>query len=734
MAQAEVENPVAGTAASSGRSASADEREAVGRSDPLLECLMLIARAHGLGATRESALAGLPLARGGLTPSSFSRAAVRAGLASNIVRRRLEGLNDALLPTVLLLHDGEACVLVGWSDGRRTAQVIFPELGDAAVDIAASELADRYLGRAIYVRPQFRFDARVPVVRPTRGRHWFWGVVAENGALYRDVVLAALMINLLGLAIPLFIRNVYDRVVPNNAIDTLWVLAIGVTIVLVSELALRIVRGRFVDLAASRIDVKLSAHIMERVLAMRLEHRPASAGSFAANLRAFESVRDFIGSATVLALVDLPFALLFVAVIGWIAWPMVPVFAVATLFLLFYALAVQSKMHELAESAYRTGAQRNATLVEGLVGIETVKAIGAEGVIQRKWEQSAAALARITADLRLATASVSNVATLVRNLVTVAVVVIGVHLLAENALSGGGLLACFLLGMRAMVSIGQVIGLLGQYNTAATALTSLDRMMVREPERSTDARYLEHGRLRGGIELHDVLFRYPGVETPALQKVSLRIEAGEHVAILGRVGSGKTTIEKLVLGLYRPCQGAVLIDGVDARQIDPAELRHGIGYVPQDVTLFYGSLRENITMAMPHADDAAVREAARIAGLRDFVDTHPHGFDMPIGERGESLSGGQRQQVAIARAVVADPSILLLDEPTASMDQSSEVEIKRNLAAFARGKTLVIVTHRTSLLDLVDRIVVIDKGHVVADGPKAEVMEALRQGRIGKVA
>jgi ATP-binding cassette, subfamily C, bacterial LapB len=243
---------------------------------------------------------------------------------------------------------------------------------------------------------------------------------------------------------------------------------------------------------------------------------------------------------------------------------------------------------------------------------------------------------------------------------------------------------------------------------------------------------VSRNRLQGDIEFRNVSFTYPEASTAVVANVSLRIRRGERVALIGRVGSGKTTLEKLVLGLYRPAEGAVLVDGIDIRQLDPAELRRNIGYVPQDVTLFFGSLRENLTLAAPDVDDERIVEAARIAGLLDFVNRHPEGFEMQVGERGEGLSGGQRQQVAIARAILHDPAILLLDEPTASMDQGTENDIKRRLGEFSAGRTLVVVTHRTSLLDLVDRVIVLDSGRVVADGPKVEVIEALRQGRVGR--
>ncbi|TDQ39289.1 type I secretion system permease/ATPase [Tepidicella xavieri] len=709
-------------------------QEAAADRDELLGCLIVLARLHGETITRDGALAGLPTEDGRLTPSLFERAAHRAGMSSRIVRQPIGKLRAELLPAVLLLDGEGACVLVSRSDDGRSARVVFPELGDAPVDVPLTQIEARYTGYAIYARPRLRFDARSPVVKATRQGHWFWSVIGENRRLYRDVLLAAFLTNLFAVAMPLFIMNVYDRVVPNQALETLWVLAAGVAIILVGDLVLKTVRGRFVDLASSRADVKLSAYIMERVLGMRMEQRPASAGSFAANLRAFESVRDFIGSATVIAFIDLPFALIFFAVIGWIAWPMLIPLTVGTVLLLLYALAVQGRMHELAETTYRAGAQRNATLVEGLVGFETVKALGAEAPIQRKWEKSAALLARVGAQLRLLSSSATNSTAFVQQAITVVIVILGVYLIGERELSMGGLIACTMLASRAMMPVGQVAGLLVQYHTAATALTSLNEMMKREVERPQDAQFIARGSIKGAIEFRDVTFAYPGQSTPSLRNVSFRIRPGEKVAILGRIGSGKTTLEKLILGLYRPTGGAVLIDGIDQRQLDPAELRRHIGYVQQDVMLFYGTLRENITLGAPLADDEDVVKAATIGGILDLVNQHPQGFDMLVGERGESLSGGQRQGVAIARAVINDPSILLLDEPTASMDHSSEEDVKKRLRDFMPGKTVILISHRTSLLELVDRIIVMDAGRIVADGPKEQVVQALRQGRIGKAA
>jgi len=700
--------------------------------DELLACLQIIARTHGEAATRDALMAGLPAEHARLTPSLFARAALRAHLSSQLVKTPLARLNDALLPAVALLKDGRACVVLGFNAERDQLQVIYPELNESTVSVPLATLESDYIGTTIYARPTQRYDARTPQVRAGRHGHWFWGVISESMPLYRDVLLAALLANTFALGLPLFALNVYDRVVPNYAFETLWVLALGLMVMLLGGLILRIMRSSFVDLASSRVDVKLSAFIMERVLGLRMEQRPVSAGSFASNMRAFESVRDFIGSATVVAFIDLPFTLIFMVVIAWISWIMLVPLCIGAAIMVLITLAIQRRMHMHAETTFRASAQRNATLIECLVGFETLKALAAEAPIQRKWEKSAALLARVGAQLRVLSSTASNTSVFIQQLIYLSIIIIGVYLISERSLTLGGLIACNMLASRAMAPVGQVAGLMMQYQSAVTALESLNAMMEREVERPSDANFISRGRLAGAIEFRDVSFTYPGQSAPSLRKVSFSIKPNEKVAILGRIGSGKTTLEKLILGLYRPTEGAVLVDGIDLRQLDPAELRRQIGYVQQDVMLFYGSLRENITLGAPLADDAAIVKAAELGGILSLVNQHPKGFDMLVGERGESLSGGQRQGVAIARAVINDPPILLLDEPTSSMDLSSEDEIKRRLIEFSKDKTVIVISHRRSLLDLAERVIVMDGGCVVADGPKDQVVTALRQGRVGK--
>lgn len=702
------------------------------RHDPLLSSLIEIARFHGRGMSPEGFLAGLPLQEGQLTPALLRRAAARAGLASRISRRPLDAIRSELLPVILLLKDNDSCILLGVSKDGTRARVVFSEAGQGATEIELERLLSIYTGYCIFVRPRFRFDTRAPEIRSTVSRHWFWGALWSNAHLYRDVLLAAFLINIIAIVVPFFTLNVYDRVVPNNAFETLWTLALGVVMVIAVDFGLRMVRGYVLDVAGKRVDIDLSALIMERVLGMQMVNRPASVGSFAANLRAFESVRDFITSTTVTAFIDLPFAIIFLALIVWLGWMLAMPLVVAMVVLILYALMLQPKMQELTETTYRATATRNSTLIESLVGIETIKTQCAEGVMQRKWEHSVAYLARVGADLRYLSSSVVNGSGSVQQLVTVAIVIIGVYLISDHKLSMGGLIACVMLSSRALAPFAQIASLLTQYQNAAMALSALDKVVAQPVERPENAAFIRRERVKGEIEFSHVKFSYPGGSSEVLNDLSFHIKEGEHVAIIGKVGSGKSTISRLVLGLYQPSEGSIKIDGVDIHQLDPAEVRKAVGYVPQDVTLFYGSLRENITIGVPHVEDHAILQAAELAGLQDLVDNHPKGFDMPIGERGESLSGGQRQSVAIARAFVHEPSVLLLDEPSSAMDSSTEEALKARLAAYAKGRTMVLVTHRNSLLDLVDRLIVIDRGKVVADGPKAQVTEALRAGKVGR--
>ncbi|MBI5927066.1 MAG: type I secretion system permease/ATPase [Aquabacterium sp.] len=700
--------------------------------DPLLDCLVEVCRQHGIPASRASLTAGLPLDKGALPLTLAERAAAKAALATKLQRLDLSRIDNLTLPAILILHNDQACVLLGRD--KEQWRILLPDTGQGAITLSSEELQARFTGVVLFARPHFKFDSRTPEIRATKSGHWFWGPVLAQRFVYRDVMWAALLVNLFALAFPIFSMNVYDRVVPNHATETMWVLAIGVCLVFCGDLFMRLLRSHFVDEASARIDVQISASLMERVLGMRLENRPQSVGSFASNLRGFEQVRDFIASSTVTALIDLPFALLFVIVMAWISpWLILPVLTVFTA-IVVSGYVLQHRLHELSQSTYQASAQRNATLVESLTGIETIKSQGAEGLIQARWERANQFLSTLNVRMRgLSSTAMYTTATL-QQLVSVSIILIGVYLITDKQLTMGGLIASTMLAGRALAPAGQIVGLLMQYQGARTAMESLNKIMEQPVERPDGTNFVQRKELKGEIEFRHVSFAYPGRQDSALDNISFKINPGEKVALIGKVGSGKTTLQKLILGLYQPAQGAVLLDGIDMRQLDPADVRRNLAHVSQDVTLFYGSLRDNITFGMPHAQDDAIVAASETAGITEFVQRHPQGYDMQVGERGELLSGGQRQSVGIARAVLHNAPILLLDEPTSAMDFSTEALVTQRMQAFSEGKTVVLVTHRTSMLSFVDRVIVVDQGKIVADGPRERIMQALQSGRIARAS
>ena len=696
----------------------------------LLDCLVELTRIHGRPMTHSALIAGLPVDKGGLTPSTFSRAAAKAGFATKIQKMPFEDLGQELLPAILLLNKNKACVLLSINKEKATASVLFSETGQGMINMPISKLKTIFTGHVIFSRPRFRLDQRTPEITEVAGRHWFWSAFLEQKSLYKDVMVAAFLINLFALAVPFFSMNVYDRVIPTHAEETLWMLVIGVILITGFDYVLKLVRSHFVDLAGSRIDVKLSGFIMQKVMGMRLEDKPASVGSFAQTLRSFEAIRDFVSSASVTALIDLPFAILFIIVIAWIAWPLIIFPLIAVVFVLLYTFKIQKEVHALTEQSQRTAALRNSVLIESLSALETLKTLGAENYIQTKWEMIAAQLAKVTSSTRLKSHSATGVVGAMSAVCVAVNVLVGVYLIHFKMLTMGGLIASGMLIGRIIAPLGQVVSLMMQYENAKLSLKTIEEQMKKPTEHSQDISYVHREHIRGDIELRQVKFSYPNQENKALDGVSINVKQGEHVAIIGRTGSGKTTLMRLILGLYQPSEGAIRLDGIDLRQIDPADVRSHMGSVEQHTTLFFGSLRENITIAAPHVEDSQIIEAAEIGMLTDMVNQHPRGFDMTIGERGESLSGGQRQGVAIARAVLMSPSILLFDEPTSAMDFTTETLFIKKMKSYTEGKTLIVTTHRMSLLDLVDRLIVMDQGKIVADGPKAEVLKAISAGKV----
>ena len=706
----------------------ADDAEAI--DDPLTDCLIQLCRLYNLPATRTALRAGLPLVDNRLTVELFPRAAERAGLAARLLKRPLARMTGLELPAVLLLADGRACLLAALDHEAGEATVLLPETGLGESRLTLAELEGLYSGHALFVRPRFRQDRHLDHGVDNAARNWFWGTLSRSWRIYRDVLLASLMINLFGLTGPFFTMIVYDRVIPNLAFETLWVLALGIGVVYGFSLLLRGLRGYFVDEAGKKANLRISAALLEKVLGLRLEVRPKSVGAFSKNLQQFESVRDFITSFSITALIDLPFMLLGLAAIWYLGGSIVYIHLAAIALMGLFALAVQAPLKKAVERSFTASAQKNAILVEGLSGIETIKMLRAESQIQRAWEEAVSYIATWSSRSRLFSSSVSHFSDFIMNLTVVGVLIAGVYRIAEGQLSQGGIIALMILSRQAIGPMSQVVSLATRYHRAKTALATLNTIMDLPVERPPDKSFLHRSECLGRLSFVQVDFQYPGQSGLALRQITLTIEPGERVAIIGPIGSGKTTLGKLLLGLYEPTGGMVCLDDTDIRQIDPAELRRFIGYVPQDITLFRGTIRENIILGSPEVDDARILRAADLAGVSQFAGKHPKGFDMEIGEQGRGLSGGQRQSVAMARALLHDPPILILDEPSSSMDNRTETRMKTNLKNLLAGKTLVLITHRGSLLDLVERIIIIDNGTVVADGPRDQVLSAMKSGQI----
>ncbi|UTA49218.1 type I secretion system permease/ATPase [Simiduia sp. 21SJ11W-1] len=696
--------------------------------DPLLDCLLALAKREHHQCSATSLIAGLPLVDNCLTPELFVRAARRAGLSAKVVQRSLADIPSLVLPVVLLLENNQAVILL---ERKPNGDLLLLDSHTEGELVTTEEaLAQTYCGYSIYCKPEHRYDSRTENLATNHQGHWFWRVIGRSWRIYRDVLIASVLINLFALANPLFVMNVYDRVVPNDALETLWVLAMGVCLVYGFDLVLKLLRNYFIEVAGKKADVQLSAFIFERVLGARYEAHPHSVGVFASQLRDFESIRSFITSTTVTAFVDLPFTLLFLLVIAYLGGPLVWVPIIAIPLILVFSLVMQRKLHVAVEETYRSSAQKNATLVETLTALETVKLIGAEGKLQRLWEKSVGHLAQWGQQVRLLSATTTVGAGTIQQLAAVVLVIVGVYEIADKSLTMGGLIACVMLAARAMAPMAQVAGLMVNYHQTKAALDSLEEIVNKPQERDEQKPFVQRTDVKGAIAFDGVSFAYPEEKQWALNNVSFKIAPGEHVAIIGRIGSGKSTVQKLMTGLYRPTEGAVLVDNIDLSQIDPAELRTHIGSVPQDVTLFFGSIRENIVYGNPLATDADLLRAADLSGVSEFANRHPQGLDRQVGERGAALSGGQRQSIAIARAILNGPPMYILDEPSTAMDNSTEERLKRNLAELTEGRTLVVVTHKTSLLSLVERIIVLDQGRLIADGPKDAVLEALKKGQL----
>jgi ATP-binding cassette subfamily C protein LapB len=697
--------------------------------DPVLDCLAFLARQADRPSSPVLLRAGLALSDTGTLPfHQIEPALDQIGMRGDPMVRRLKGWPLQKLPAILELEDDRAAVLLETraGDGLLYAPGIAEPMWVALADIEPA-----YTGRSVYVEADpTRERASERPWDEARRKHWFWSEAWKVRREFWPVMLAALVVNLLALAVPLFTMNVYDRVIPNKAIPTLWVLAAGVALALAFDFALRLARSRLVDEIGRKLDAKLSQKLFEKIMNLPMAARQGSTGALAKRVSEYELVRDFFASTTVVLLVDISFLLLFLILItvlgGWLV--IVPLVGIGAM--IAAGLSLRRAMGRAALDAQADSSLQHSVLVESIGGIETLKAASAEGQMLGRWRRYASMSAGTQEEMRRLTGVAVNLASLSQQLISVGLLIGGFYQFNQGNMSMGAIIAIVMLAGRAMAPVGQFAFVITRARQALTTMDSLQMLMDEQDERQTSARTIVPEVRVGKIEMAHVNFRYPSGSKDALADLNLKIEPGERIGIIGRVASGKSTFGRLLCGLYAPTDGVMTIDGLDSRQYHPHQVRDAFRFVGQDAELFSGTVRDNLMLGAAKADDAQLIDAVVRSGADIFLSRDAAGFDLPVGERGSRLSGGQKSLLVLARALVSPSKLLFLDEPTGAMDTQTEAYFIEHLrSALAPDQTLIVSTHRHQMLSIVDRLIVIDGGRIFADGPRDKIL-----GSLGKAA
>lgn len=691
--------------------------------DPLVLGLLELCRLQGVSTSVTQLTEGLPLEAGSqLTPEMAPLALRRANMSCRISREALDTLPEHSLPVLLFLKDGRTLILEEISGNR--AKVVLPESGGGRAVWTLEELERLHDGKLLISKPLDIVSDRLDGKKAGRG-HWLLGPLWENWWIYSDVMIASFAANLLAVATALFSMQVYDRVVPNNAMDTLWILASGVGIAIVLELVLRLMRSSLVDVSGRDLDLRLSAQLFDKVANMRLVNQPASPGVFANQVRDFAVVREFFTSSTVTAICDLPFVLIFLGVIWFIGGSVALVVLSGVILTVLPGILMQKKLARASKENTREAAALNGLLLETITNLETVKAARAEGRLQRAHAQLTATMATTAVKTRNLTTLMTQLVSAVQRLAYAGVVIAGVYLISAGELTVGSLIACTLLSTRAMSPMGQVAGLLAKWQHVRAALEGLDEIMKTPVERPSDRHFVRAEMMQGDYQFQDVVFRHNPEAPPVLAISELKIEAGERISLLGGNGAGKSTLLRLLAGLTDPQSGSVLLDDLALSQIDPIDRRRQIGYLPQSVALFQGTLRENLLLDHGLHSDEELLTALDAVGLGKFVRQHVRGLDLQI-QSNANVSGGQRQSIGLARVLLQDPKVVLLDEPTSAFDHVTEAKVIAYLKDWLKGRTAIISTHKRELLGLTERAIVLKDGRVARDGDLLQILNTAR--------
>ncbi len=700
-----------------------------------MQCLVILTRLNNKPASAEALAHGLPFDPKGekqrlfsldKPKSNFSRAAARAGFFSRLQERKLRDIPPVVLPVILVLKDDNACVLKEISREKGVAEIVIPAVDETPIEIDLKKLEEQYLGFVFFLKRKYEgLIHSKQVDKIVDSDSWFFGTLLNFRGTYARVLLATFIVNLFVVAGPLFTMNVYDRVIPHNAIDTLWVLATGIALIYIFDLIMKFIRITFLENAAKKSDIIISSILFEQSMNLKLKDKPRSVGSFTSNLKDFDSIRSFFASSAITAFIELPFAVIFIVVIYSINATMAIVPLVVILLILLFSLFMKNSIYKIVESTHEATARRNGILVEALSNLETIKAFNSSSGMQWRWEESTGDIASKSLRSRTMCSALSTVSAFLAQISSMGLIVLGVYLIKAGELSMGGLIAVNMLSSRAIAPMSQVVSLLSGFEQMKAGLKSLNGLMGKEVERPEQKQFIRRPEFQGDIEFKDISFCYPDEQKKALSDINFTIKPHERVGIIGQVGSGKSTISKILMGFYEPNEGAAFIDGLDIKQIDPVDLRHNFNYVPQDVVLFSGTVRDNITLKSPHVGDPAIIASAEAGKVNSFTDRHPMGMDLQVGERGANLSGGQRQSVGVARGFIEKSPIVLLDEPTNAMDFNTERQVITNLRKLTHGRTTIIITHKPTVLESVDRIIVMDNGRIAMDGPKDEILARL---------